>query len=147
MGPMRKLQFRCLACLLLFMTNCGGYDSERLSITLSPNAATIPVSSSSDFHANGTFGKYTFINWTVAEAASLGVSCTVQVTPPEPPPAPPPACTQTGGWISVPFSTGFIASTNVTYHSPSTPGTYHIDAVATQGNASGIAHATVNVVP
>jgi hypothetical protein len=113
-----------LALLAVLGANCGngGYNSENVTVTVSPATATVPENGQQPLQATVNHfcsGCVPQIEWSVAENNGLGCTWADPNTPPLGP------CP--GGTIQGQGPQG-ILSENVIYFAPSTAGTFHISA-------------------
>ncbi len=111
---------------LCFITGCGGgngFDLNRVTVTVSPAAVTIPASGQVTLQATvtGVPGGPVVSSWTIAELkinGASGAQCNWLGT--TPPAGPCPDGTIQGADAS--------PALTVTYHAPSTSGTFHVIA-------------------
>ena len=109
--------------LLIVMTGCdrgSGFDPNKVTVTVSPPAVTIPASGQVTLQATVKGAPISAVSsWTIAELKTNGASgaqCNwVGTTPPGPCP---------DGMIQG----ADAGSLTVTYHAPSAPGTFHVIA-------------------
>ena len=118
---------------------------HKVDISITPASATIPINSSVDLQAIGSsVGKYTVIGWYVD---GEGYSCTTVSDPSQP--RQPPIGSCPSGWVwTAPYSIGFLPSSQATYYSPGTPGTYRVVAWAQiLTGETGHSVSTITVTP
>lgn len=129
-----------LACLIVFVGSCGGYNVNDVTLTISPAAATIPKSSQIALVASVNkfcAGCLPEIDWSIAE--NNGVNpCLWQAGQ-----TPPPTGSCPGGTLQV---QGFVNNTSVIYFSPSTAGTYHVTGWQVVSFTSGVKGTSVITV-
>lgn len=120
----RRLQAAVVALLAVIGSSCGngGYDSENVTVTVSPATATVPENGKQPVQATVNHfcsGCVPQIEWSIAENGGTGCTWADMNTPPLGP------CP--GGTIQGQGSQG-ITSQNVIYFAPTTSGTFHISA-------------------
>lgn len=107
---------------LIAIAGCGsGNNFDNVTVTISPAAVTVPLSSQVTLHATVTGVSNPALTWTITELqinGASGAQCNWLGT--VAPAGPCPDGTIQGADVS-PY-------TLVTYHAPSTPGTFHIVA-------------------
>lgn len=121
---MSKLCCVGLLILLVIIPGCGGgggFDANKVSVAVSPSAATIPTSDQVTLKATVSGLCSTCVSainqWSITE--NNGTPCTWFDTPPF---GPCPA-----GTIQA-TANGPTSTLTVTYHAPSTSGTFHVIA-------------------
>ena len=115
-----------------------------VDVTITPATATILINSSVDLQAIGSsITKYTLIDWYLD---GEGNSCTAMSDPSQPRQEPSGPCPS--GWVWQEETYGFTPSSQATYYSPGTPGTYHVVASAELGTGeTGQSISTITVIP
>jgi hypothetical protein len=128
MNSCRALFFVAPLVLLIVIAGCGGggggFDANKVTVTISPAAPTVAASGQVTLQAtaSGTGSGTPLVQWSIAELQTNGASgaqCNWLGT--TPPAGPCPDGTIQGADAS-PY-------TPVTYHAPSTSGTFHVVAV------------------
>ncbi len=124
-----------LCVLLIVIAGCGGgsgFDFNKVTVTVSPAAVTIPASGQVTLQATVTGSPGgPFANWKIAELTINGASgfqCNWLGTTPPAGPCP-------DGTIQ---GADAPPALTVTYHAPSTSGTFHVIAEWSTGFNSGI---------
>lgn len=122
---MSRLYSAGLLILLVVIPGCGGggggFDPNKVTVAISPPAATIPASDQVTLKATVSGLCSTCASaineWSITE--NNGTPCTWFDTPPFGP------CP--GGTIQA-TANGLASTLTVTYHAPGTPGTFHVIA-------------------